>query len=61
MPGTAVQSVESQYKNVSLSDLSVVMLGDLTVIQPLYTFGKIAQAARGRGRTACARARPRRA
>ena len=43
VPGTAVQSVESQYKNLSFSDLSVVLLGDLSVIQPLYTFGKIAK------------------
>ncbi len=43
VPGTAVQSVESQYKNFSWSDLSVVMMGDLSVIQPIYTFGKIAK------------------
>ena len=43
VPGTAVQSVEQQYKNLSFSDLSVLLLGDLTVIQPLYTFGKIAK------------------
>lgn len=43
VPGTAVQSVESQYKNFSLSDFSVAFLGDLSVIQPLYTFGKIAK------------------
>jgi outer membrane protein TolC/ABC-type transporter MlaC component len=43
VPGTAVQSVEQQYHNLSLSDLSVVLLGDLAVTQPLYTFGKIAK------------------
>ena len=42
VPGTAVQSVEDQYRNVKLSDASAVFLGNLTVIQPLYTFGKIA-------------------
>jgi ABC-type transporter MlaC component/outer membrane protein TolC len=41
VPGTAVTSVEKQY-DVHLSDLSAVFIGTLTVIQPLYTFGKIA-------------------
>jgi outer membrane protein len=41
VPGTAVQSVEQQYRNLATSDLSAAFLGDLTVIQPLYTFGKI--------------------
>src|SRR5262249_52198673 len=42
VPGTAAQSVESQYHDLGLSDLSATFLGNLTVIQPLYTFGKIA-------------------
>jgi outer membrane protein TolC len=41
VPGTAAQSVESQYQNLHASDLSVALGGDLSVIQPLYTFGKI--------------------
>jgi outer membrane protein TolC len=41
VPGTAVQSEEEQYRNLKASDLSVVFLGNLTVIQPIYTFGKI--------------------
>jgi outer membrane protein TolC len=43
VPGTAVESVEQQYKNVHFSDLRPVWLGNLSVIQPLYTFGKIAR------------------
>jgi outer membrane protein TolC len=42
VPGTAVQSVEKQYRGLALSDLSAVFVGNLSVIQPLYTFGKIA-------------------
>jgi len=42
VPGTAVQSVEQQYKGLALSDLSAAFVGNLSVIQPLYTFGKIA-------------------
>jgi outer membrane protein TolC len=42
IPGTDV-SVEEQWHNVLRWDqLSVVFLGNLTAIQPLYTFGKIA-------------------
>jgi outer membrane protein TolC len=42
IPGTDV-SVEEQWHNVlKLDQLSVVFLGNLTAIQPLYTFGKIA-------------------
>jgi outer membrane protein TolC len=52
VPGTAVQSTETQYTDFKFSQLSAVLLGDLVVIQPLYTFGKIAlrgeAAARGR-------------
>jgi outer membrane protein len=41
VPGTAVQSAELPYQNLRASDLSVALGGDLSVIQPLYTFGKI--------------------
>lgn len=41
VPGTAAQSVEQQYQNLRASDLSVALGGNLSVIQPLYTFGKI--------------------
>jgi outer membrane protein TolC len=42
VPGTSVTSVEQQYHGFKSSDLSVVFLGNLSVIQPLFTFGKIA-------------------
>jgi outer membrane protein len=42
VPGTEVTSVQKQYKDFHFSDLSAVFLGNITVIQPLYTFGKIA-------------------
>jgi len=42
VPGSSDQSVERQYKDLRLSDLSAVFVGELSVIQPLYTFGKIA-------------------
>ena len=42
VPGTAAQSVEQQYGSLKLSDLSAAFVGNLSVIQPLYTFGKIA-------------------
>jgi outer membrane protein TolC len=42
VPGTAIQSKEQQYGNLRLADVSSVWIGNLTVIQPLYTFGKIA-------------------
>lgn len=38
--GTAVQSVKSRY-DVDFSDLSIVIGGQVNVLQPLYTFGKI--------------------
>ena len=41
VPGTAAQSTQDQYRNLKLSDVSAVLLGNLTVIQPIYTFGKI--------------------
>jgi outer membrane protein len=42
VPGTAVTSFEQQYKDLRASDLSAVFLGNLSLVQPLYTFGKIA-------------------
>jgi len=42
VPGSADQSVERQYKDLRWSDLSAVFVTELTVVQPLYTFGKIA-------------------
>jgi len=42
VPGTADQSVERQYKDLKWSDLSAVFITELSVVQPLYTFGKIA-------------------
>ncbi len=53
IPGTD-ESVQQQYHGV-LGDLSVVLLGNLTAIQPLYTFGKIAL--RGEAAAAGLRAR----
>ena len=44
VPGTAAQSVEQQYGSLGLSDLSAAFVGNLSVIQPLYTFGKISHA-----------------
>ncbi len=41
VPGTAVDSTQNAYGDVSLDDLSVVLAARLDVIQPLYTFGKI--------------------
>jgi outer membrane protein TolC len=42
VPGTGTTSVEQQYSNLQASDLTAVLVGNLTVLQPLYTFGKIA-------------------
>ena len=42
-PRNVAQSVEQQYKDFTWTELSAVFFGNLTVIQPLYTFGKIAQ------------------
>ncbi len=41
LPGTAVQSTQNAYSDVGWNDLSVVVGGQLQVLQPLYTFGKI--------------------
>jgi outer membrane protein TolC len=43
VPGTAAQSTENTYGDVGLKDLSVALGGQLEVLQPLYTFGKISQ------------------
>lgn len=45
-PGTADQSTRNTYGDVGLKDLSVGVGGDLEVLQPLYTFGKISERAR---------------
>lgn len=40
VPGSAVESTRSRYA-IAVKDLSVVIGGRLSVVQPLYTFGKI--------------------
>lgn len=45
VPGTAIQSVQDQYNGFKTADLSAVFLGNLTLIQPIYTFGKISNRA----------------
>jgi outer membrane protein TolC len=42
IPGSEITSVQQQYHGFKSSDLSVAFLGNLSVIQPLFTFGKIA-------------------
>jgi len=42
VPGSAAQSTENTYGDVGLNDLSIVLGGQLEILQPLYTFGKIA-------------------
>lgn len=46
VPGTADQSTRNTYGNVGWKDLSVGVGGELEVLQPLYTFGKISERAR---------------
>lgn len=41
VPGSAIQSTESAYGDVGFSDLSAVFGGQVQLLQPLYTFGKI--------------------
>lgn len=41
VPGTGALSTANSYGDVGLSDLSIALGGQLQVIQPLYTFGKI--------------------
>jgi outer membrane protein len=43
VPGTGALSTENTYGDVGLKDLSVALGGQLEVLQPLYTFGKISQ------------------
>lgn len=43
VPGTGALSTQNTYGDVGLSDLSVALGGQLDVLQPLYTFGKISQ------------------
>lgn len=43
VPGTGAQSTEDMYGDVGLDDLSVVVGGRFELVQPLYTFGKIAE------------------
>jgi len=43
VPGTGAQSTKNTYGDVGLRDLSVAVGGDLSALQPIYTFGKIAQ------------------
>lgn len=41
VPGTAVQSTENRYSDFDFDELSAVFIGQLDLIQPIYTFGKI--------------------
>jgi len=43
VPGTSDQSIEKLYKDFKWSEVTVGFFGDLTVIQPIFTFGKIAK------------------
>lgn len=43
VPGTGALSTQNTYGDVGLKDLSVALGGQLEVLQPLYTFGKISQ------------------
>jgi outer membrane protein TolC len=49
VPGSAVESTENAYGDVGLGDLSVVALGQLELIQPIYTFGKLDERWRAAG------------
>jgi outer membrane protein TolC len=41
VPGTGALSTENSYGDVGFNDLSIALGGQLDVLQPLYTFGKI--------------------
>lgn len=41
VPDTAIQSTENAYGDVAFNDLSAVFGGQVELLQPLYTFGKI--------------------
>ena len=43
VPGTGSLSTENTYGDVGLKDLSVALGGQLQILQPLYTFGKISE------------------
>jgi len=43
VPGTGAQSTENQYGDVGWNDLTVAIGGELSVLQPIHTFGKIEQ------------------
>jgi outer membrane protein len=42
VPGTAAQSKEQAYHDFHWSDFSALFIGNVGLVQPLYTFGKIA-------------------
>lgn len=43
VPGSAIESTENNFRDLSFDDLSVVIGGQLEILQPLYTFGKISE------------------
>lgn len=43
VPGSVVESTENNFRDLSFDDLSVVIGGQLEILQPLYTFGKISE------------------
>jgi outer membrane protein TolC len=45
VPGTADQSTRNTYGDVGWKDLSVAIGGELELLQPLYTFGKLSERA----------------
>lgn len=49
VPGTGALSTENAYGDVGWNDLSVALGGQVDVLQPLYTFGKIAERQRAAG------------
>lgn len=46
VPNTGAQSTKNSYGDVGWKDFSVALGGQLDVLQPLYTFGKISERAR---------------
>ena len=49
VPGTGALSTANAYGDVGLSDLSIAVGGQVQVLQPLYTFGKISERQRAAG------------
>ena len=45
VPGSEIQSVQRLNANLKASDLSAVFVGNVSLIQPIYTFGKISNRA----------------